>query len=528
MPVVAFGDLIRPRGLFSSESVSDGHPDKICDQISDAILDAALAQDRHARVAVEAAAKGRAVWVFGEISGAIDLDIEAIVRDVYRDIGHAHGRWGIAADELDIRVDVSEQSQQISDGVDRNSSGELGAGDQGLMFGYAEAGTSSRLPLPIDLAHQLMRAQKDARRRFPVLGPDAKSQVTVDLSADGFRNVTAVVLSSQHSAEVSLQEVRDLIHAEILLPVLGDRLTPDAQILVNPSGPFVAGGPVADAGLTGRKIIVDSYGGFARHGGGAFSGKDATKVDRSAAYAARQLARSVVDAGLAHACEVRLAYAIGVPHPVAMHLDTLGRREGPVGIDPCELLEAMTPGAIISRLDLRRPIFRATSTFGHFGREEFPWENDNAGALAALGIEPAVIGSTGVSGTTLARQAAHAGVTAMKEANLSDTTLAGPSRALDKSPTGDLIDQIVLRHRRTWAGAPGGWIQGRAEHLRGLLVSYSEWLLSERGSLPSEGHLNEIADRMFDVRKAPAPGTRSINPLVTRADFAELYLATTV
>lgn len=385
MPFITIGNIARPTGLISSESVSDGHPDKICDQISDAVLDAALAQDPNARVAVEAAAKGREVWVFGEVSGDVDLDIEAIVRGIYRDIGHADRRWGLASDELTIRVSISEQSRQISDGVDRNPSGELGAGDQGLMFGYADSSTASRLPLPIDLAHQLMRAQKDARRRFPVLGPDAKSQVSVDLSAGSFRNVTAVVLSSQHAADASLRDVRDLIHAEILAPVLADRLAPGAQILINPSGPFVDGGPVADAGLTGRKIIVDTYGGFARHGGGAFSGKDATKVDRSAAYAARQLAKAVVDVGLAGACEVRVAYAISEPRPVALHIDVDGPAGALTALRQGDLLEAMKPGAIITRLDLRRPIYRPTSTFGHFGSPQYPWESACQSLKAVIG-----------------------------------------------------------------------------------------------------------------------------------------------
>ena len=387
MPFISTGNLARPSGLISSESVSDGHPDKICDQISDAVLDAALARNPNARVAVEAAAKGREVWVFGEISGACaaDLDIEAIVRSVYRDIGHTDRRWGLASDELTIRDSISEQSPQIGDGVDRNPSGELGAGDQGLMFGYADSSTASLLPLPIDLAHQLMRAQKDARRRFPVLGPDAKSQVTVDLSAGSFRNVTAAVLSSQHAADASLRDVRDLIHAEILAPVLADRLAPGAQILINPSGPFVDGGPVADAGLTGRKIIVDTYGGFARHGGGAFSGKDATKVDRSAAYAARQLAKAVVDFGLAGACEVRVAYAIGEPRPVALHIDVDGPAGALTALRQGDLLEAMKPGAIITRLDLRRPIYRPTSTFGHFGSHHYPWESACQSLKAIVG-----------------------------------------------------------------------------------------------------------------------------------------------
>jgi S-adenosylmethionine synthetase len=387
MPFITTGNLARPSGLISSESVSDGHPDKICDQISDAVLDAALARNPNARVAVEAAAKGREVWVFGEISGACaaDLDIEAIVRSVYRDIGHTDRRWGLASDQLTIRVSISEQSRPIGDGVDRNPSGELGAGDQGLMFGYADSSTASLLPLPIDLAHQLMRAQKDARQRFPVLGPDAKSQVTVDLSAGSFRNVTAVVLSSQHAADASLRDVRELIHAEILAPVLADRLAPGAQILINPSGPFVDGGPVADAGLTGRKIIVDTYGGFARHGGGAFSGKDATKVDRSAAYAARQLAKAVVDFGLAGACEVRVAYAIGEPRPVALHIDVDGPAGALTALRQGDLLEAMKPGAIITRLDLRRPIYRPTSTFGHFGSHHYPWESACQSLKAIVG-----------------------------------------------------------------------------------------------------------------------------------------------
>ncbi|MBX3662024.1 MAG: methionine adenosyltransferase [Burkholderiales bacterium] len=362
-------------GLFTSESVSDGHPDKFCDQISDAVLDACLEIDPGARVAVETAAKGHRVWVFGEITALAVPEVSELVRDVARGIGHGEGRWGLDPNHLVVNVDLELQSKQIAVKVDTG-----GAGDQGLMFGYACDETPEFLPAPIAWANALMRRHKTLRLGDAGgwLGPDAKSQVTVEYAEGRPLRIQTVVLSVQHPAGYDEARLREFCVEQIIRPVLPQALTDNAVLLINPGGSFVDGGPIADAGLTGRKIIVDTYGGYARHGGGAFSGKDPTKVDRSAAYAARHLAREIVCRGAARHCEVRLAYAIGVADPVAISVETFGTG----GVLPSDLVEIVsntslfTPAAISSRLCLRQPIYRKTAAFGHFGRLEFPWEQD--------------------------------------------------------------------------------------------------------------------------------------------------------
>jgi S-adenosylmethionine synthetase len=377
---VSIGRLAPVEGLFTSESVADGHPDKIADQLSDAVLDAALRQDPQARVAVEAAIKGSSVWLFGELTGrGLSLDFTEIVRGVLAGVGHGNNRWGLDLGELDVRTSISLQAAEIRDGVDGGT--DTGAGDQGMMFGFASVETSERLPTPIALAHRLMRRHKEVRDRLGILGPDAKAQVSVRYEGGKPAGLHAIVLSSQHLPDTSLANVRELLREEIIRPVLGAEAD-TAELLLNPAGTFVEGGPVADAGLTGRKIIADTYGGFARHGGGAFSGKDGTKVDRSAAYAARQLALTIVEAGLASTCEVRLAYAIGVAEPLAVHLDLGGGQE--LTLDPdaaARLLAALRPRAIIERLALTAPGFLPTAAFGHFGRPGFAWERSAADAL---------------------------------------------------------------------------------------------------------------------------------------------------
>jgi S-adenosylmethionine synthetase len=365
-------------GLFTSESVSHGHPDKICDQISDAILDACLSTESGSRVAVEVAIKGNLLCILGELTTQARINADAIARQVLRDIGHADGRWGLDADRIRIIQELSTQSPEIGARVNAE---DIGAGDQGLMFGYACRETRALMPLPITLAHALMERHWEYRQtpEGQILGPDAKAQVTVHYANGRPAGIAAVVLSSQHSADIELDRLRVLLAKEIIKPVLGDDLSHDTILHLNPAGTFVSGGPVADAGLTGRKIIVDTYGGMARHGGGAFSGKDATKVDRSAAYAARQLARDVVARGWADACEVRVAYAIGEAQPVAVDFETFGTGHGlapsmryaEMGLD---VADALRPAAIINRLQLRTPIFRQTAALGHFGRNVLPWE----------------------------------------------------------------------------------------------------------------------------------------------------------
>ena len=386
--------------LFTSESVSMGHPDKLADQISDGVLDALFSQDPHSRVACETLVTTGMALISGEISTKAVVNYSQVVRDVIRDVGYVDEGMGISADTCAVMVSIDEQSSDIAQGVDADSEHgkELGAGDQGLMFGFACNDTAELMPLPISLSHHILNRLTRARREQEVswLRPDSKSQVTVEY--DGVRpvRIDTVVLSTQHNEDVSNEEIRRYVMDEIIRPQLPSELvTGDIKFHINPTGRFVTGGPHGDCGLTGRKIIVDTYGGWGRHGGGAFSGKDPTKVDRSAAYMARHVAKNIVAANLAERCEVQLAYAIGVTEPVSVHVDTQGT--GRVDDERiCQVIRdffPLTPGGIIDYLKLRRPIFRLTAAGGHFGREEpeFTWENtDRASELAeALGVAAA-------------------------------------------------------------------------------------------------------------------------------------------
>ncbi len=380
--------------LFTSESVSMGHPDKLADQISDGVLDALLAQDPLSRVACETMVTTGIAIIAGEITTQAVISYADVVRNVIRDVGYVDDHMGICADTCAVMVAIDKQSPDIAQGVneDQSAGKEIGAGDQGLMFGYACNDTEELMPLPIALAHRIINRVTDLRRDSGIawLRPDAKSQVTIEY--DGFRpvRVDTVVLSTQHSPDIEHPEIRKFIIDEVIKPSLPERLvTSDIKYHINPTGRFVVGGPHGDCGLTGRKIIVDTYGGWGRHGGGAFSGKDATKVDRSAAYMARHIAKNIVAAGLADRCEVQLAYAIGVSEPVSVFVDTQGTgriKDAKI----CELVRKhfpLTPSGIIRHLDLRRPIFRKTAAGGHFGRSEpeFTWEStDRAPELAEL------------------------------------------------------------------------------------------------------------------------------------------------
>ena len=386
--------------LFTSESVTEGHPDKICDQISDAVLDAILEQDPMARVACETTVTTGLVHVMGEITTSCYVDIPKIARDVVRDIGYVRAKFGFDCDTCAVLTSIDEQSPDIAMGVDKSyeakedGSSELdnGAGDQGMMFGYACRETEELMPLPISLAQKMAQKLTAVRKEGLVdyLRPDGKTQVTVEYDDDNHPvRIDTVVLSTQHSAEATLEQIREDMIKLVILPTLPAELVDDAtKIYVNPTGRFVVGGPQGDSGLTGRKIIVDTYGGSAPHGGGAFSGKDPTKVDRSAAYAARWVAKNVVAADLADRCQVQLAYAIGVARPVSVRVDTFG-----TGTVADSVLETavdkvfdLRPTAIITRLDLRRPIYRQTAAYGHFGRSDLDlsWEKtDRMEALKA-------------------------------------------------------------------------------------------------------------------------------------------------
>ena len=392
--------------MFTSESVTEGHPDKMCDQISDAVLDACLEQDPKSRVACETAIKTGYVMLLGEITTKAYVDFDKLVREVVVDIGYDRGKKGFDGYTCGVLSSIASQSADIAMGVDEaleSKSGEMteaeiesiGAGDQGMMFGYACNETPTLMPMPIYLAHKLTLRLTEVRKNGTLdwVRPDGKSQVTIEYSKGQPKRVDTVLISTQHAPDISAEDIRAQIIEHVINPVLpADMVDDDLKIFVNPTGRFVIGGPMGDAGVTGRKIIVDTYGGMGRHGGGAFSGKDATKVDRSAAYAARWAAKNVVAAGIAERCEIQVAYAIGVAYPLSVNVETFGT--GKISDEHiAELVSEnfdLRPGAIIRDLDLRKPIYRKTSAYGHFGREdvEFTWERtDKAEALkAAAGL----------------------------------------------------------------------------------------------------------------------------------------------
>ncbi len=373
------------RKLFTSESVTEGHPDKLCDQVSDAVLDALLAQDPMSRVACETCATTGMVMVMGEITTTAKVDIPAIVRDVVLDIGYNDSSLCFDGNTCAVLTSIHAQSPDIAMGVDdaletrTQDANEIGAGDQGMMFGFACDETPEYMPTAIAFAHRLTRRLTEVRKNgtLPWLRPDGKAQVTIAYEDGQPVAVDTIVISTQHNPEITHSEIYAAMMEHVIRPVIpAEMLTADTRYLINPTGRFVIGGPAGDSGLTGRKIIVDTYGGYAPHGGGAFSGKDPTKVDRSAAYAARHIAKNIVAAGLAKRCEIQLAYAIGVARPVSLFIDTMGT--GVVSDDQLaaavDKLFDLRPNAIIQRLNLRRPIYRANCNYGHFGKENMPWE----------------------------------------------------------------------------------------------------------------------------------------------------------
>lgn len=377
--------------LFTSESVSEGHPDKIADQISDAILDSILEQDRTARVACETFVKTGMVLVGGEITTSAWVDVESLVREIVNDIGYDNPQFGFDGDSCAVLTAIGKQSSDIAQGVDEFTDHEQGAGDQGMMFGYASDETDVLMPAPITYSHRLVKRQADLRKsgRLPWLRPDAKGQLTFRYENDRPVGIDAVVLSTQHDPEIQQGDLVEAVIEEIIKPVLPEQwVDKNTRFFVNPTGRFVVGGPMGDCGLTGRKIIVDTYGGMARHGGGAFSGKDPSKVDRSAAYAARYVAKNIVAAGLARRCEVQLSYAIGVAEPTSISLETFGTEEVP-NEKMVELVREhfdLRPKGLIAMLGLLDATYRPTASYGHFGREdaEFSWERtDKAEALRA-------------------------------------------------------------------------------------------------------------------------------------------------
>jgi S-adenosylmethionine synthetase len=386
--------------VFTSESVTEGHPDKLCDQVSDAILDACLEQDPLSRVACETAVKTGFVLLLGEITTKARINYDELVRRVINDIGYTRAKYGFDGGTCGVQVAIAEQSGDIAMGVDEaleSKAGEMteeevdaiGAGDQGMMFGYACNETDSLMPMPIYLSHKLSRRLAEARKAGELdwLRPDGKSQVTVEYEYGKPKRIDTVLVSTQHSPDISHADIREGVIETIINPVLPDGMVDeDLKVFVNPTGRFVIGGPMGDAGLTGRKIIVDTYGGMGRHGGGAFSGKDPTKVDRSAAYAARWAAKNIVAAGLADRCEIQVAYAIGVAHPLSVNVETFGtgKIEDEKIVTLVNEFFDLRPGAIIRDLDLRRPIYKQTAAYGHFGRDDLdlPWENtDKAAAI---------------------------------------------------------------------------------------------------------------------------------------------------
>jgi len=369
---------------FTSESVSEGHPDKVCDQISDAILDAYLKEDPNSRVACETMIKNNLVIIAGEITSEANPELEPVVRNVINNIGYNDDKLGFNGNTCQFINHISKQSPDIAQGVNEGEGEDLGqgAGDQGLMFGFACNETENLMPAPIDLSHQLVKKQSELRKsgKLEWLRPDAKSQVSVvyEDNRKEIKRISAIVLSSQHDEDISYQEIKEKIYNYIILPVIPNHwITEETKILINPTGKFIIGGPVGDCGLTGRKIIVDTYGGMARHGGGAFSGKDPSKVDRSAAYAARYVAKNVVSSKLADYCEIQVSYAIGVAEPTSIMIDTFGTNR----IPEKEIVSLITekfdfrPKGLINYLNLKKPIYQKTAAYGHFGRDIFSWEN---------------------------------------------------------------------------------------------------------------------------------------------------------
>ncbi|UPQ87682.1 methionine adenosyltransferase [Vibrio sinaloensis] len=372
--------------LFTSESVSEGHPDKIADQISDAVLDAILEQDPKARVACETYVKTGMVMVGGEITTSAWVDIEELTRQTVREIGYVHSDMGFDADSCAVLNTIGKQSPDINQGVDKADPKEQGAGDQGIMFGYACNETDVLMPAPITYSHRLVQKQAEVRKNgsLPWLRPDAKSQVTFQYDQGKIVGIDAVVLSTQHCDSISTPDLREAVMEEIIKPVLpAEWINKDTNFFINPTGRFVIGGPMGDCGLTGRKIIVDTYGGAARHGGGAFSGKDPSKVDRSAAYAARYVAKNIVAAGLADRCEIQLSYAIGVADPTSIMVETFGTEKvsHDIIIEAVRQFFDLRPYGLQEMLNLLQPIYKKTAAYGHFGREEFPWEATDKAAL---------------------------------------------------------------------------------------------------------------------------------------------------